>query len=119
MTKIPSNYLHRRETLPKHCSTKISSGKKTLFLIDQENFTEILVDGTSQAHRQENNVDREFARCLVVTFRDSPFFRGNLDAGRLNFWFGKGIIAADPEDYDPCSYSAMLQLTKELVEKYK
>lgn len=40
-------------------------------------------------------------------FGDEPFERGNLDAGRLSWLFGREVIPAE-DPFDPASYDAML-----------
>ena len=46
---------------------------------------------------------------LKEHFGDQPFVRGNLDAGRLNFVFGREVVAAE-DPFDPESYDALLKL---------
>ena len=52
----------------------------------------------------DRRADAGFMKALWETFGDQPFERGNLDAGRLSWLFGREVIAAtdefDPEDYD-------------------
>jgi len=46
-------------------------------------------------------------QALWEHFGDAPFERGNLDAGRLSWLFGREVLpATDP--FDPESYEAML-----------
>ena len=47
--------------------------------------------------------------CLWEQFGEEPFMRGNLDAGRLSWLFGREVIAAE-EPFDPESYEAMLRI---------
>ena len=55
----------------------------------------------------DKRADESFIRALWEHFGDQPFERGNLDAGRLSWFFGREVIpAADP--FDPESYEAML-----------
>lgn len=66
-----------------------------------------------QRYADRRNVDREtdaaFMKALVTQFGDAPFERGNLDAGRLSWLFGREVVAADP-DFDPEDYGAMLRI---------
>ncbi len=42
-------------------------------------------------------------------FGEEPFERGNLDAGRLNWLFGREVVPAE-DPFDPASYEAMLRI---------
>ena len=44
---------------------------------------------------------------LWQQFGDEPFERGNLDAGRLSYLFGREVIAAE-DPFDAESYDALL-----------
>ena len=46
---------------------------------------------------------------LWACFGEEPFERGNLDAGRLNWLFGREVIPAE-EPFDPASYDALLRI---------
>ena len=51
--------------------------------------------------------DRAFMAALWACFGEEPFERGNLDAGRLSWLFGREVIpATDP--FDPAHYESML-----------
>lgn len=55
----------------------------------------------------DRRADTAFFAALWEHFGDEPFERGNLDAGRLSWFFGREVIAAtDP--FDPASYDALL-----------
>lgn len=54
-------------------------------------------------------VDAAFLHALWHYFGNEPFERGNLDAGRLNYLFGREVVPAD-QDFDPLSYEAMLRI---------
>ena len=47
--------------------------------------------------------------CLWDYFGDEPFPRGNLDAGRLSWVFGREVLAAE-DPFDPKSYDALLKV---------
>ena len=53
--------------------------------------------------------DTAFLAALWDHFGDAPFARGNLDAGRLNWLFGREVVAAE-EPFDPASYDALLRI---------
>lgn len=53
--------------------------------------------------------DREFLRALIEHFGDEPFERGNLDAGRIGWLFGREVVAAE-DPFDPASYDALLRV---------
>ncbi len=57
----------------------------------------------------DRNADAAFMACLWNHFGDEPFERGNLDAGRLSWLFGREVIAAE-DPFDPASYDALLQI---------
>ncbi|UWQ55076.1 hypothetical protein [Leisingera caerulea] len=61
--------------------------------------------------RDRKNVDRRvdavFMQALWEHFGDQPFERGNLDAGRLSWLFGREVIPAE-DPFDPESYEALL-----------
>jgi hypothetical protein len=53
--------------------------------------------------------DMAFIAALWEHFGEAPFERGNLDAGRLSWLFGREVIpATDP--FDPESYDALLKI---------
>ena len=60
--------------------------------------------------------DRNFLACLYKQFGEEPFVRGNLDAGRLSWLFGREVIAAE-EPFDPQSYEAMLMIDRRVAER--
>lgn len=72
--------------------------------------------GVTPLIRRERHADRRpadrradagFMRALWEQFGDQPFERGNLDAGRLSWLFGREVIAAE-DPFDPASYEALL-----------
>ncbi|NJN05425.1 MAG: hypothetical protein HC814_02115 [Rhodobacteraceae bacterium] len=59
----------------------------------------------------DRRADAAFFAALWDHFRDEPFERGNLDAGRLSWLFGREVLpATDP--FDPASYEAMLVINE-------
>jgi hypothetical protein len=75
-------------------------------------------DGASKIIRRERFRDRKkadqaadkgFMAALWAQFGDQPFERGNLDAARLSWLFGREVVpATDP--FDPASYDALLRI---------
>ncbi len=53
--------------------------------------------------------DQGFMAALWAAFGDAPFERGNLDAGRLSWLFGREVVAAE-DPFDPESYDALLRI---------
>lgn len=57
----------------------------------------------------DRRADVGFLAALWAQFGDEPFERGNLDAGRLNWLFGREVKpATDP--FDPADYEALLRI---------
>lgn len=74
--------------------------------------------GVTPIVRRERHADRRpadrradtgFMQALWDCFGDLPFERGNLDAGRLNWLFGREVIAAE-DPFDSADYGALLQI---------
>lgn len=57
----------------------------------------------------DRRADAGFLAALWHQFGEEPFERGNLDAGRLSWLFGREVVAAE-DPFDPASYEAMLRL---------
>ncbi len=57
----------------------------------------------------DRRADAGFMRALWEQFGDAPFERGNLDAGRLSWLFGREVVAAE-DPFDPESYAALLRI---------
>jgi hypothetical protein len=59
----------------------------------------------------DRRADAAFMKALWEHFGDQPFERGNLDAGRLSWLFGREVLpATDP--FDPAHYEAMLVINE-------
>ncbi len=57
----------------------------------------------------DRQADEGFIAALWDHFGEEPFERGNLDAGRLSWLFGREVVpATDP--FDPESYEALLRI---------
>ncbi len=55
----------------------------------------------------DRRADAAFMAALWEHFGDAPFERGNLDAGRLSWLFGREVLPYD-DPFDPESYEARL-----------
>ncbi|VAW01864.1 FIG01023853: hypothetical protein, partial [hydrothermal vent metagenome] len=60
----------------------------------------------------DRRADAGFVRALWEAFGEYPFERGNLDAGRLSWLFGREVLPAE-EPFDAQSYEALLVLDVE------
>lgn len=59
----------------------------------------------------DRRADEYFMWALLEQFGEEPFERGNLDAGRLSWLFGREVVKAE-DPFDPASYEAMLRIDK-------
>lgn len=57
----------------------------------------------------DRRADSAFLAALWDHFGEEPFERGNLDAGRLSWLFGREVVPATAE-FDPESYEALLRI---------
>lgn len=57
----------------------------------------------------DRRADEGFMAALIAHFGEEPFERGNLDAGRLSWLFGREVIPAE-DPFDPESYEALLRV---------
>lgn len=57
----------------------------------------------------DRRADEAFIAALWEQFGEEPFERGNLDAGRLSWLFGREVVAAE-DPFDPESYEALLRI---------
>ena len=64
-----------------------------------------------ERYRDRKSVDRKadavFMAALWAHFGNEPFERGNLDAGRLSWLFGREVLPYD-DPFDPVSYESQL-----------
>ncbi|CAN1513510.1 hypothetical protein MCELHM10_00869 [Paracoccaceae bacterium] len=81
-------------------------------------------DGTTKLIKRERFKDRKhvdrmadqaFMAALWQYFGEEPFERGNLDAGRLSWLFGREVVPAE-DPFDPSSYEAMLRIDAKRAE---
>ncbi|ODM42680.1 hypothetical protein [Cereibacter johrii] len=72
-----------------------------------------------ERYRDRKAVDRAadagFLAALWAHFGEEPFERGNLDAGRLSWLFGREVVAAE-DPFDPESYDALLRIDRRKAE---
>ncbi|MEL6463916.1 MAG: hypothetical protein AAFQ58_03015 [Pseudomonadota bacterium] len=62
----------------------------------------------------DRRADAAFMVALWQQFGPDPFERGNLDAGRLSWLFGREVIpATDP--FDPADYEALLKIDENVA----
>ncbi|WGW02245.1 hypothetical protein [Tropicibacter oceani] len=64
----------------------------------------------------DKRADAGFMAALWTHFGDQPFERGNLDAGRLSWLFGREVLPAE-EPFDPESYDALLVIDEEAARR--
>ncbi|TQS72314.1 hypothetical protein ERN12_00400 [Rhodobacteraceae bacterium] len=63
----------------------------------------------------DRRADAGFLAALWNHFGEEPFERGNLDAGRISWLFGREVIAAD-SSFDAESYDALLKINVKIAE---
>ena len=57
----------------------------------------------------DRRADAGFMAALWDHFGEEVFERGNLDAGRLSWLFGREVVPAE-DPFDPASYDALLRI---------
>ena len=81
-------------------------------------------EGASKLIRRERFKDRKhvdrmadqtFMAALWQCFGEDAFERGNLDAGRLSWLFGREVVPAE-DPFDPSSYDALLRIDVKRAE---
>jgi hypothetical protein len=63
----------------------------------------------------DSAADAAFLAALWEHFGAEPFERGNLDAGRLVWLFGREVVPAE-DPFDPASYAALLRIDVERAQ---
>lgn len=63
----------------------------------------------------DRKADIAFMAALWAQFGEEVFERGNLDAGRLSWLFGREVVPAE-DPFDPCSYDALLKIDLKRAE---
>lgn len=90
------------------------AGTDFQFTIRRENVKE----GATKLTKKERFRDRKsadkradagFIAAIWASFGEEPFERGNLDAGRLSWVFGREVVPAE-DPFDLASYDALLKL---------
>ena len=84
-----------------HQFTLRRAGKRVTPLVARERYAD--------RRRSDLEVDAYFLACLIDRFGGAPFQRGNLDAGRLSWLFGREVIPAE-DPFDNASYEALLRV---------
>ncbi len=64
----------------------------------------------------DKRADSAFLGALWEHFGAEPFERGNLDAGRLNWLFGREVVPAE-DPFDPESYEALLRIDEAVARR--
>lgn len=64
----------------------------------------------------DRKADEAFMAALWAHFGAEPFERGNLDAGRLSWLFGREVVAAE-DPFDPKDYEALLQIDETVARR--
>ena len=64
----------------------------------------------------DRRADAGFLTAILAHFGDAPFERGNLDAGRLSWLFGREIVPAE-DPFDPESYEALLKIDLKAIQR--
>ncbi|QYX55553.1 hypothetical protein K1T73_10625 [Roseovarius sp. SCSIO 43702] len=64
----------------------------------------------------DRRADEAFAAALWAHFGEEPFERGNLDAGRLSWLFGREVLPYD-DPFDPTDYEARLVIDAEAMRR--
>lgn len=77
------------------------AGKKVTKLVERERYYD--------RKPADCRADEAFMAAMWQCFGEQPFQRGNLDATRLSWFFGRELVAVDVP-FDPQSYEAMLQI---------
>ncbi|MBP9952732.1 MAG: hypothetical protein V9G14_15885 [Cypionkella sp.] len=63
----------------------------------------------------DRKADEGFMAALWQLFGDEPFERGNLDAGRLSWLFGREVVPVD-DPFSPTDYGALLRIDVKRAE---
>lgn len=63
----------------------------------------------------DRRADAAFMQALWEQFGDQPFERGNLDAGRLSWLFGREVLPGE-EPFDPADYEALLVIDVDVAQ---
>ena len=66
--------------------------------------------------REQSQADEFTIGSLYKLYRDQPFVRGNIDAGRLNWLLGREIVAADAK-FSATDYETLLKINVPLAKK--
>ncbi|MEM8633060.1 MAG: hypothetical protein AAGF74_17700 [Pseudomonadota bacterium] len=64
----------------------------------------------------DKRADAGFIAALWAHFGAEPFERGNLDAGRLSWLFGREVVAVE-DPFDPESYDALLRIDVPVAQR--
>jgi hypothetical protein len=65
---------------------------------------------------EQSQADEFTIGSLYKLYKDQPFVRGNIDAGRINWLLGREIVAADTK-FSPTDYETLLKINVPLARK--
>ncbi|WP_298678101.1 hypothetical protein [uncultured Lentibacter sp.] len=89
------------------------SGTDFQFVIRRANPRGVTPITARERYRDRRPADKRadvgFMAALWTQFGEAPFERGNLDAGRLSWLFGREVVAAE-DPFDPACYEALLRI---------
>ena len=89
------------------------AGTDFQFTIRRSNAKGVTPITKRERHADRKSVDRRadlgFMTALWECFGEEPFERGNLDAGRLSWLFGREVIPAQ-EPFDVQSYDSLMKI---------
>jgi hypothetical protein len=95
-------------------------GSDFQFVIRRANMKE----GASKITKRERFKDRKaadrkadagFMAALWAQFGEEAFERGNLDAGRLSWLFGREVVPAE-DPFNPASYDALMKINVKVAQ---
>lgn len=64
----------------------------------------------------DKRADQAFLAALWEYFGEEEFERGNLDAGRISWLFGREVVPAE-DPFDPASYDALLKIDVDVARQ--
>jgi len=106
--------MHKHRGFPSRLSgtdyhfTLRRAGKKVTPLVARERYRD--------RKPADCRADAAFMAALWDCFGEEPFQRGNLDATRLSWLYGREVVAVD-EPFDNQSYEALLKVNLKTAQK--
>jgi hypothetical protein len=59
---------------------------------------------------EQTEADKFTIAALYKLYKDQPFVRGNIDAGRINWLLGREIVPVDMSKFSATDYETLLRL---------